>query len=437
MEIFRVQGGGHLVGEVRVGGAKNSILKLMAIALLAPGRTVLHNAPRIADVAIMSEVLRRLGCQVEVKPDSEEDCSTDSVCIDVPEDVGTEADYDLVRRLRASINVLGPLLARRGHVKVAHPGGDAIGSRGLDYHIAGLRRMGAEITSEHGFVIARAERLHGASIVLEFPSVGATENILAAAVLAKGCTVIDNAAREPEIGNIVAMLNGMGARVSGAGSSTLEVEGVEELTPVTHRTVPDRIVAGTWAYAAAIAQGDVLIRGADASHLRVALDKLAHAGARMTDLGADPIHGGFRVQMTQRPRAVDVVTLPFPGFATDMLPMAIALASVSEGPSLMTENVFDARFMFANEMARLGAEIRTDGHHAVVRGKEWLSGAPVRATDIRAGAGLVIAALRAEGFTEVSDIHHVDRGYPDFATQLQKLGAQVERVQVAEPELGV
>ena len=435
MEIFRVHGGGRLDGEVVVGGAKNSALKLMALSLLAAGRTVVHNAPRIADVAIMSEVLRRLGCQVDIEPDASSRASTNTVTIDVPEEVGTEADYDLVRRLRASINVLGPLLGRRGRVKVAHPGGDAIGSRGLDYHIAGLRRMGAEITSEHGFVIATADRLRGANIVLEFPSVGATENLLAAAVLAKGTTVIDNAAREPEIDNIVAMLNAMGAKVSGAGTSTLEIEGVEGLNPVTHRTVPDRIVAGTWAFAAAITQGDVLVSSADASHLKVALDKLSHAGAHVTDLGDDPITGGFRVQMTQRPRAVDIVTLPFPGFATDMLPMAIALAAVSDGASLLTENVFDARFMFANEMSRLGAEIRTDGHHAVVRGKDLLSGAPVRATDIRAGAGLVIAALRAEGVTDVSDVYHIDRGYPDFVAQLRGLGANVERLDVPDSDL--
>lgn len=438
MEIFRVHGGARLEGEVVVAGAKNSVLKLMAAALLAPGRTVLHNAPRIADVAIMGEVLRRLGCQVAISPDGEVSDGgvphADVVTIDTPEEVGTEADYDLVRRLRASINVLGPLLARRGHVKVAHPGGDAIGSRGLDYHIAGLRQMGAEISSEHGFVIARADRLRGASIVLEFPSVGATENILTAAVLAKGTTVIDNAAREPEIVNIAEMLNAMGARVSGAGSSTVEIEGVEELHPVTHHTVPDRIVAGTWAYAAAITRGDVLVRGGDASHLRVALDKLTTAGAHVTDLGPGV---GFRVQQTDQPRAVDVVTLPFPGFATDMLPMAIALAAVSEGASLLTENVFDARFMFANEMTRLGAEIRTDGHHAVVRGKDWLSGAPVRATDIRAGAGLVISALRADGITDVSEVYHIDRGYPNFVALLNGLGAHVERLEVPDEDLNL
>ncbi len=425
MEIFRVTGGARLVGEVAVSGAKNSVLKLMAAALLAEGRTVLSNVPRIVDVAIMSEVLRRLGCTVTA------DIEAATVIIDVPADLGTEADYDLVRRLRASINVLGPLLSRRGRVRVAHPGGDAIGSRGLDYHIAGLQQMGAVITSEHGFVIAEAKQLHGASVWLEFPSVGATENLLTAAVLAKGTTVIDNAAREPEIVDICEMLTKMGARIYGAGTSVLEIEGVDGLAPVEHRTVPDRIVSGTWAYAAGITHGDVTVRGAEASHLEVALDKLASAGADVNDLGSGQ---GFRVRMPQRPRAVDVVTLPFPGFATDMLPMAIGLAAVSEGPSLLTENVFDARFMFANEMMRLGADVRTDGHHAVVRGREWLSGAPVRATDIRAGAGLVIAALRAEGLTEVSDVYHIDRGYPDFVAQLQGLGAEVERVTVAEPQ---
>lgn len=429
MEIFRVTGGSPLVGEVPVSGAKNSVLKLMAIALLAPGRTTITNVPRILDVMIMAEVLRRLGCEVTYHHGDESD--GDYVVIDVAEKLGTEADYDLVRRMRASINVLGPLLARCGEVKVAHPGGDAIGSRGLDYHVAGLRRMGAEITSEHGYVIARAGRLQGATIWLEFPSVGATENLLTAAVLAEGTTVIDNAAREPEIVDICQMLQEMGAKISGAGTSTLEIVGVEGLRPVTHRTVSDRIVAGTWAFAAAISQGDVTIRHGVAAHLHVALDKLTSAGAEISELGGDK---GFRVRMPDRPRAVDVVTLPYPGFATDMLPMAIALAAVSEGHSLLTENVFDARFMFANEMMRLGAEIRTDGHHAVVRGKEMLSGAPVRATDIRAGAGLVIAALRADGVTDVTDIYHIDRGYPDFVSQLQGLGAPIERLTVKDTQ---
>jgi UDP-N-acetylglucosamine 1-carboxyvinyltransferase len=421
VDLIRVVGGARLTGEVSVVGAKNSALKLMAAALLAPGRTVVTNVPRITDIAIMGEVLRRLGCDVTL--------DDHRAVIETPAELGSEADYDLVRRLRASICVLGPLVARCGYVRVAHPGGDAIGSRGLDMHIDGLRRMGAEVTSEHGFVIASAPRLHGATIWLDFPSVGATENLLMAAVLAKGTTEIDNAAREPEIVDICAMLASMGAKIDGAGTSQLVVEGVDRLEPVTHRTVGDRIVAGTWAFGAVMTRGDVTVVGGEASHLEIALDKLATAGARV-DAGA----GNFRVRMDRRPKAVDFVTLPFPGFATDLLPMAMGLASVSEGASLVTENIFDGRFMFINEMTRLGAEIRTDGHHAVVRGRERLSGAPVRATDIRAGAGLVIAGLCAEGVTEVNDVFHIDRGYPDFTADLRALGVPAERVLAPDDE---
>jgi UDP-N-acetylglucosamine 1-carboxyvinyltransferase len=324
--------------------------------------------------------------------------------------------------------VLGPLLARRGYVRVAHPGGDAIGSRGLDMHVAGLARMGAEISGEHGFVIGSApDGLHGATIWLDFPSVGATENLLMAAVLAHGVTEIDNAAREPEIVDICAMLTQMGAQIDGAGTSRLVVHGVDELRPVEHRTVGDRIVGGTWAFGAAMTRGDVTVHGVDPAYLEIALDKLISAGG-LVETRPD----SFRVQVADRPRAVDVVTLPFPGFATDLLPMAIGLAAVSEGASLITENIFDGRFMFINEMARLGADIRTDGHHAVVRGKDRLSGAPVRATDIRAGAGLVIAGLCAEGVTEIGNVHHIDRGYPDFVADLRGLGVTVERVEAAE-----
>jgi UDP-N-acetylglucosamine 1-carboxyvinyltransferase len=419
VDLIRVVGGARLAGEVPVVGAKNSALKLMAAALLAPGRTVVTNVPRITDIAIMAEVLRRLGCEVTL--------DDNQAVIDTPEVPGSEADYDLVRRLRASICVLGPLVARNGYVRVAYPGGDAIGSRGLDMHVDGLRRMGAEVTSEHGFVIASASRLHGATIWLDFPSVGATENLLMAAVLAKGTTEIDNAAREPEIVDICDMLTAMGAKIDGAGTAQLSVEGVDRLDPVTHRTVGDRIVAGTWAFGAAMTRGDVNIVGAEPAHLEIALDKLTSAGAQV-DAGV----GQFRVRMEQRPKAVDIVTLPFPGFATDLLPMAIGLASVSEGASLVTENIFDGRFSFINEMVRLGADIRTDGHHAVVRGRERLSGAPVRATDIRAGAGLVIAGLCAEGVTEVGDVFHIDRGYPNFTADLRALGVPVERVTVPD-----
>ncbi|MDR7281082.1 UDP-N-acetylglucosamine 1-carboxyvinyltransferase [Catenuloplanes atrovinosus] len=426
MDQISVNGGARLAGEVRVAGAKNSALKLMAAALLAPGRTVITNVPRITDIAIMAQVLDRLGCTVDFVDEPGPDGTPSpvrEVVIDVPETLGTEADYDLVRRLRASIAVLGPLLARCGYVRVAHPGGDAIGSRGLDMHVAGLARMGADITGEHGFVIASAAGgLRGATIWLDFPSVGATENLLMAAVLAKGVTEIDNAAREPEIVDICAMLTAMGARIEGAGTSTLRIEGVAELRPVVHATIGDRIVAGTWAYGAAMTRGDVTVTGIDPAYLEIALDKLRTAGCEVTTS-----QDHFRVRMDERPRSVDVVTLPYPGFATDLLPMAIGLAAVSEGASLVTENIFDGRFMFVNEMARLGAEIKTDGHHAVVRGRERLSGAPVRATDIRAGAGLVIAGLCAEGVTEVGHVHHIDRGYPNFVADLRALGVEVHR----------
>ncbi len=418
-DVIRVEGPGRLAGEVHVTGAKNSSLKLMAAALLATGRTVLANVPRITDIAIMAEVLRRLGCTVatgDEDPDGE-------LIIDVPDEPGTETDYDLVRRLRASICVLGPLLARRGRVRVALPGGDAIGSRGLDMHVAGLTRMGAEFAGEHGFIDATAPAgLVGAKVWLDFPSVGATENLLMAAVLAKGVTQIDNAAREPEIVDICTMLSSMGARITGAGSSRIEIEGVEELHSTTHRTIGDRIVAGTWAIAAAMTRGDVTVTGVNPSFLEIALDKVATGGATVL-----PGEHSFRVVMDRRPSGVDIVTLPFPGFATDLLPMALGLAAVSDGASLITENIFDGRFMFVQELARLGADIRTDGKHAVVRGRERLSGAPVRATDIRAGAGLVVAGLCADGVTEVSNVHHIDRGYPDFVADLRRLGAVVHR----------
>ncbi|MDT4901112.1 MAG: UDP-N-acetylglucosamine 1-carboxyvinyltransferase, partial [Pseudonocardiales bacterium] len=334
------------------------------------------------------------------------------------------APYELVRKIRGSICVLGPLLARTRRAKVALPGGDAIGSRPLDMHFAGLERMGAEIRTEHGYIIADAPDLRGASIWLDFPSVGATENIMTAAVLAKGTTVIDNAAREPEIVDLCRMLVAMGARIDGIGSSTLEITGVEELQPTNHDAVADRIVAGTWALAAVATQGDVTVRGANAAHLEIALDKVMQAGGEVEVL-AD----GFRVVMDRRPKSFDVVTLPYPGLATDLQPQAIAALSIADGTAMITENLFEARFMFCDEIARMGADVRTDGHHAVVRGRERLSGAPVRATDIRAGVGLVIAGLVAEGVTEVAEIHHIDRGYVRFEEQLRALGADVQRVE--------
>ena len=416
VEVVRVVGGAPLVGEVRVVGAKNSVLKLMAAALLAPGVTTILNVPAILDVDIMSELLRRLGCDVRREDDV--------VIIDVPEQPDHRADYDLVRRMRASICVLGPLVTRMGAAHVALPGGDNIGSRGLDMHIDGLVRMGAVVTNEHGYLLASAQgRLRGAHIWLDFPSVGATETILMAAVLAEGTTVIDNAAREPDIVDICEMLVAMGAQIDGIGTSTLEISGVDGLTPVTHRTVPDRIVAGTWAVAAAMTLGDVTVLDARAEHLTMALEKLAIAGADITTM-----RNGFRVRMTRRPQSVDIVTLPYPGFPTDLQPQFIAMNAIAEGAALVTENLFEARFRFVQELARLGADVRTDGHHALVRGRARLSAAPVEATDIRAGAGLVLAGLVAEGETTVYGLSHVDRGYAGFLPALQALGADVQRV---------
>ena len=410
------------MGEVQVVGAKNSVLKLMAAALLAEGTTTLTNCPEILDVPLMGDVLRGLGCDVQV--------AGSKVTITAPAEPKHEADYGSVSKLRASVCVLGPLVGRCRRAKVALPGGDAIGSRPLDMHQSGLRKLGARSEIEHGCVVAEAEGLHGAQIWLDFPSVGATENILMAAVLAEGTTVIDNAAREPEIVDLCLMLQQMGARICGAGTSTLTIEGVDALAPTNHRVIGDRIVGATWAFAAAMTQGDVTVRGVDPHHLDLVLEKLRLAGAHVDLPGTGD---GFRVVMPGRPTAVDFVTLPYPGFATDLQPMAIALSAIAEGTSMITENVFEARFRFVEEMIRLGADARTDGHHAVVRGIERLSSAPVWASDIRAGAGLVLAGLCAEGTTDVWDVFHIDRGYPRFVRNLVSLGADVRRV-TAPPE---
>jgi UDP-N-acetylglucosamine 1-carboxyvinyltransferase len=412
---FRIQGGARLVGEVHVGGAKNSVLKLMAASLLAVGKTTITNVPQIADVEIMSDLLRRLGCTVIHEGST--------LTIDVPKALAHRADYDLVRKMRASINVLGPLVARMGHAEVALPGGDAIGSRGLDFHIKGLESLGATAHVEHGYVIAEAPQgLVGADISLDFPSVGATENLMTAAVLARGITTIDNAAREPDLVDLGEFLISMGAKIEGLGSPVITITGVTELHPTTHETVTDRIIAGTWAFAAAMTQGDITIHGARADHMEVMLEKLASAGAIITSTS-----DGVRVKMEQRPSAVDVATLPYPGFATDLLPFIIAMNAIADGDSMVTENVFESRFMFVNELSRLGAQIHVDGHHASIHGITELSGAPVEATDIRAGAGLVLAALVADGVTTVDGAFHVDRGYPEFAEQLRALGADVTR----------
>ena len=425
-ERFRVVGGTALRGEVAVWGAKNSALKLMAAALLAVGRTRLTNVPAILDVTIMAELLRRLGCTVDY------DATAGVVEITVPEQIGHRADYDLVRALRASTAVLGPLVARTGAADVAVPGGDAIGSRGLDLHAAGLEALGARVHVTHGFLVAEAPHgLHGAEIRLEFPSVGATENVLTAAVLARGTTRLENAAREPEIADIAQMLTSMGARISGAGTSVIEVEGVDRLSPTEHAVVPDRIAAGTWAFAASATRGDVEVVGAVSAHLVAALELVEASGATVTDT-----ERGFRVDSGgRRPRAFDVATLPYPGFPTDLQPFALACNAVADGSAMITENLFEARFRTVQELNRLGAETRIDGHHVMVHGVERLSGAPVEASDIRAGAALVIAGLVAEGVTTVSGAQHIDRGYAGFAESMQGLGADVTREPDDDPFL--
>ncbi len=416
---FIVSGGARLQGTVKVDGAKNSVLKLMAAALLAEGTTTLTNCPEILDVPLMRKVLEGLGCSVEI--------DGHTVRITTPAELHSNADFDAVRQFRASVCVLGPLTARCGHAKVALPGGDAIGSRPLDMHQSGLEKMGASTRIEHGAVVAEVDHLHGASIKLDFPSVGATENILTAAVLADGETQLHNAAREPEIVDLCLMLKEMGADITGEGTSTITIRGVDKLQPTEHEVIGDRIVAGTWAYAAVMTRGDITVGGIAPKHLHLPLEKLKSAGADIEDYV-----NGFRVRMDGRPTAVDYQTLPYPGFPTDLQPIAIGLSAVAEGTSIITENVFESRFRFVDEMLRLGADAQVDGHHVVIRGQERLSSTHVWSSDIRAGAGLVLSALCADETTTVHDVFHIDRGYPNFVENLQTLGATIERTQEEE-----
>jgi UDP-N-acetylglucosamine 1-carboxyvinyltransferase len=423
MDRLLVTGGPRLEGTADIGGAKNSALKVMAASLLAEGRTVIENVPDIADCRTMTDVLERLGVGV-TRIDHR-------VEIDASGPLGMETPYDLVRRMRASILVLGPLLARGGRARVAMPGGCNIGRRKIDLHIRGLQRMGAEFSYDHGYLVGETSAgLRGAVVSLDFPSVGATENLLMAAVAARGTTVIENAAREPEIQDLADFLTAMGARIDGTGTPTLEVQGADRFRPVTHAVIPDRIEAGTFALAACVTGGDVLLRGARADHLDLALAKLEEAGAR---IGVE--QDGVRVAMRDRARAVDLVTLPYPGFPTDLQPQIMALLAASEGTSIITENVFESRFMFVDELNRMGADIRTEGHHAVIRGVDHLEGAPVRALDIRAGAALILAGLGADGVTEIGDIGHVDRGYEDIDSKLTALGAEISRQPSLSPAL--
>ena len=417
MDAFVVRGGQPLHGTVHVSGAKNSALKLLAAALLAPGRFVLRNVPDIADMQVMGAVLEHLGATV-----TRED---GALVLDVPQIVGDETPAHLVSKLRASIVVLGPLLARRGRVRVATPGGCNLGNRAIDMHLSGLARMGAEISYGADFVEARATTLRGAEIELPYASVGATENLLMAAVLAQGTTVVANAAREPEIVDLAAFLKGMGADISGEGTDEIRVNGRDSLHPTEHAVVGDRIEAGTYAVAAAVSGGSVDISGVNPANLGLVLDKLRGAGVDI-----DERSDGMTVSRDSELRPVDVVTLPFPGFPTDLQPQFLLLLSQAQGTAMLTENVFDGRFSIIDELNRLGAEISQEGHHALVRGPRPLRGAEVRATDLRAGAALVLAGLIADGETVVLEPHHVDRGYADFAGRLRALGGDVRRVDV-------
>jgi UDP-N-acetylglucosamine 1-carboxyvinyltransferase len=416
VQRITVRPSGPLQGTVAISGAKNSVLKLMAATTLAEGEFVLRNVPRITDVECMGDLLESMGMRVwwAGGPDGDE------LHIERPAVITPEAPYELVEQMRASIVVLGPLLARFGRATVALPGGDDFGSRPIDMHHKALEELGATFEFAHGNIEARADRLIGTDILLEFPSVGATENVLMAAVLAKGTTVIDNAAREPEIADLAAFLNRMGATVLGAGSSTITVEGVDELAPVEHTVVPDRIESATFLAAVGIAGGEVTLTGARAEHMDMYIQKLGEMGMRIS-----PTSDGLWAMASSRLSSVDIATLPYPGLATDYKPFFVAMLATADGVGIVTENIFHGRFRYIDEFVRMGADVRTEGHHAIIRGIPRLSGAPVRAHDIRAGAALVVGALKADSETVVSGAEHIERGYARFVDKLRGIGADV------------
>ncbi|MFV0316603.1 MAG: UDP-N-acetylglucosamine 1-carboxyvinyltransferase [Microthrixaceae bacterium] len=420
MSRYLVHKSGPLQGEVQISGAKNSALKLMAACLLAEGTHTLANVPDIADVTLMTGVLEATG--LTVTPTRDDGRTT--LSIERGPEVRPEAPYELVEKMRASTAVLGPLLATVGEARVAMPGGDDFGARPIDMHLAGLEALGARFELSHGDIIGTTDGLVGAEIALEYPSVGATENLLMAAVLAKGSTTIINAAREPEIADLASLLNRMGGAVVGAGTSRIDIEGVEELRAVSHSVVPDRLEVGTFLAALGVAGGEVTLHGTRADNLEMLVDRMGAMGLRISPEG-DSLWAMSR----SRPHATDVATLPYPGLATDFLPVLVSVLCLAEGTSYATENVFAGRFGYVGELARMGARVRVEDHHLVIDGVETLSGAPVRAPDIRAGAALVVAGLGAEGTTEIRDGYHIDRGYERLDEKLSALGAPVERVE--------
>ena len=419
MDKLVIRGGNPLVGTIRVSGAKNAALPAMAAALLTEDPVILENIPQVRDIVTERNLLAAIGAEVELGYGRAQHRTTIS-CRNLS---NAEASYDLVKTMRASTLVLGPLVARMKTARVSLPGGCAIGARPIDLHLNGLEKLGAQISQEHGYIEARAERLHGARIVFEKITVTGTEDLLMAATLADGETVLENCAREPEVVDLAALLTKMGARIEGAGTQTIRVRGVEKLHGARHRIIPDRIEAGTFIVAAALTRGDVTIAQCDPRHLGALLSKLDECGVHATATG-----DSVRIVSNGPLKAADIVTEEYPGFPTDMQAQYMALATQSEGASLITENIFENRFMHAQELVRMGANIKIEGHRAVVRGRTHLSGAAVQASDLRASASLVLAALVADGETIIDRVYHIDRGYERIEEKLRAVGAQIRRI---------
>lgn len=415
MEKIIVQGGTPLNGTITVSGAKNAVLPIIVASLLSEGHCCIQDAPQLADVETICDVLGDLGAEVSLPARN----TIDINCCNIRK---CEAPYDYVRKMRASVLVMGPLLGRLGKAKVPMPGGCAIGTRPIDLHLKGFEAMGARISLDHGYIIAEAPKLTGARIYLDYPSVGATENILMAAVLAEGITVIENAAEEPEIVDLANFINSMGGKVRGAGTKVIKVEGVKNLGSTSHIIIPDRIEAGSYMVAAAITGGDLLLENVIIDHLKPVIAKLVEAGVEIEEEG-----NGIRVRASGPIQAVDLKTLPYPGFPTDMQAQFMALMAVAQGTSIITETVFENRFMHAEELRRMGADIKTDGRSAVIEGVAKLTGAPVKASDLRAGAALIIAGLAAEADTEITNVYHIDRGYDRIVDKLVGVGAKIRR----------
>lgn len=415
MEKYVIVGGNRLSGTVRLSGGKNSVLTILPACLLSKGVCTIHDVPRLSDVYVMKEVLECLGARVNF--------TGNTMVVDASQVTSVEVPDRLTRLMRASNLVMGPLLSRFGQAKLAYPGGCSIGSRPMDQHLRGMKILGAQITERHGYIEGKATRLLGGEICLDFPSVGATENIIMAACLAKGATILRNAAREPEIVDLQNFLNSMGAKVKGAGTDVIRIEGVRELGSAEHTIIPDRIEAGTFITVGAICQSDIFIENIIPEHLEAVIAKIRETGVEIREED-----NGVRVISNQRTKAVDYKTMPFPGFPTDMQAQVMALMAVSEGTSIITETIFENRFKHVDELRRMGADIRVEGRVCIVKGVKKLTGAYVETSDLRAGSALVIAGLAAEGATVVANIYHIDRGYENFEQKLRSLGAQILRV---------